>query len=419
MMRVRWTDAHGGAHTELLRPPTHAQILRKTHMHRIVSNLMSLARRGLVDECRSILRALPRDEATAIVRTPSPRNNATVLHAAAASANAGCISLFCEYGACVDAVDGSQRTPLMVVARTSGSTPATRELLRNGATPNYAPVGGASIVELVVETGNVETLRLLLDAAPQTDLYPVLEEAVDRNRGDVIAFLVKRGARLDATDFCGCTPLVRAVARGRMNAIRALLEAGDDPVAPTPMGSSALGVAVRLAAVDTVCALLDAGADPNARDGGACLLDIAGTGCGRADRFAPPPSPEAVEATRIALLAYGASAEGARVDQRIMCMAADEARRRAVASVERARTPCTDRVAAERAEADAGVAFINEDHTHAAIWRRAILAGRWGGARAALNAARDRETLRNAKLAAEADRAHGIERQLRTLMPAA
>ncbi|SDH20554.1 Ankyrin repeat [Lentzea fradiae] len=111
---------------------------------------------------------------------------------------------------------------------------------------------------------------------PTDDPQEVLDEAVSwaarNDRVEVLAELVRRGARVDAEVYRG-TALAWAAYRGMENATRALLELGADPDARTgfggPMhgeGVTALHLAAERGHVPVIRMLLDAGADRTVTD---------------------------------------------------------------------------------------------------------------------------------------------------------
>jgi hypothetical protein len=99
-----------------------------------------------------------------------------------------------------------------------------------------------------------------------------------RGSREIIGCMIKRGARLDAADVHGGTPLSRAAYLGATDNVRALVEAGADPNPIFKKGKSTLLVSVEangmglfykghpdpivIDSVDSVKALIEAGADP-------------------------------------------------------------------------------------------------------------------------------------------------------------
>ncbi len=92
----------------------------------------------------------------------------------------------------------------------------------------------------------------------------LLHLATQSNRKDIVDRLLARGARVDAADDLGTTPLMLAcLDKERTPIAESLLAAGADASAQRTDGETALGFAA-YRSVDMVRALLKAGANPNA-----------------------------------------------------------------------------------------------------------------------------------------------------------
>jgi ankyrin repeat protein len=118
--------------------------------------------------------------------------------------------------------------------------------------------------------GNVETLRVLLDAGAEVNA---------RNRADATALLwaagdpekarllIERGADVKMQSKQGRTPLMVAASRPGNSAVVALLLAkGADPRAQDRLGTTVLSLASRFGDLESVKLLLRAGAQPNVPD---------------------------------------------------------------------------------------------------------------------------------------------------------
>jgi ankyrin repeat protein len=118
--------------------------------------------------------------------------------------------------------------------------------------------------------GNLETLRVLLDAGAEVNA---------RNRSDATALLwaagdpekarllIERGADVKVQSRQGRTPLMVAASRaGNSEVIALMLSKGADPRAKDRLGITALSLAARAGDLASVTFLLKAGADPNAGD---------------------------------------------------------------------------------------------------------------------------------------------------------
>ncbi len=115
----------------------------------------------------------------------------------------------------------------------------------NGAGYGYS--GKTPLVIIAAQTNKVKVVELLLDrgvdketkSTYQTDYidswtkkvpsytqsYTVLYAAAEYGRQDTVDLLIKRGARVNATDALGRTPLIMAAMRGYVEVVRKLLDA--------------------------------------------------------------------------------------------------------------------------------------------------------------------------------------------------
>lgn len=124
-----------------------------------------------------------------------------------------------------------------------------------------------------------ETAQALLDAGADIDAraarqMTALATAVEGNRGEVVAFLLERGAKVDPY------LLGDAAGSGRLSALKALLKLGVPADQKGPAGATPLHLAAANDQVAAAEALLSAGADPNAALGSNVLI-------GNTDRTAP------------------------------------------------------------------------------------------------------------------------------------
>jgi len=149
--------------------------------------------------------------------------------------------------------------------------------------------GDLSLVD-AAKDGNRDAVRLLLtrrvDAnAREEDGTTALHWAVRVNDGDMVAALIRGGARAQVVNRYGVTPLSLAATNGSAPIIEALLKAGADPNFALPEGETALMTAARTGRADAVKALLARGADVRAREhvfGQTALMWAAGEDHGEA-----------------------------------------------------------------------------------------------------------------------------------------
>jgi len=118
----------------------------------------------------------------------------------------------------------------------------------------------------------------ILSASPgrPSEEERALHAAAQKGDLERVKALLRSGARVDARDSAGLTPLMAAVAGGRSATATALLAAGADANASTPAGWTALMEAAARGQREAARILLDAGADPDARNRlAASALDVA------------------------------------------------------------------------------------------------------------------------------------------------
>ena len=164
-------------------------------------------------------------------------------------------------------------SPLLDASK-RGDIAAVKALLAQGADPNAARGDGLSALHLTAEEGNLEIVRLLLDAgadvAAKTHIghYQPLHLASRTGQADVVRVLLAAGADPEAvTTTTGVTPLhLAAKALDGAGAVRVLLEHG----APIDARESAAGqtplmFAASFGRVAAIRKLLGHGADPSLR----------------------------------------------------------------------------------------------------------------------------------------------------------
>lgn len=185
------------------------------------------------------------------------------------------------------------------VAAEFSATQVVPLLLAAGHDPLATAAGGESPVARAARRRDLRLLERLdergaVHAAPQNLRSELLIAAVLRGHGDVVAWLLARGASASARNADGTPVVALAVAAADQGTLRGLLAAGADVNAVDARGRSALWHAAAIGDVDSLQILLAAGA---ARD--------------RADAHGTTPLMAAVRAGRLAaveaLLAAGAS----------------------------------------------------------------------------------------------------------------
>ncbi len=151
-------------------------------------------------------------------------------------------------------------------------------LLQQGVNPNglTGPLGDSALAQ-AVRLGDVESVRLLLDAGADPDLkaagYTPLVLAALRGHARIVALLLKAGADPDRKAGDGNTPLTAAAGMDRVDCLRALLAARPDITLFNREGRTALSIAAMEGFEEAVRVMLEAGVDPNVldRSGGTAL----------------------------------------------------------------------------------------------------------------------------------------------------
>ena len=141
-------------------------------------------------------------------------------------------------GAAVNARQVEGRTPLYQAATLGNGNAVIRLLLAKGADPNLAIANGRTPLMAAAGRGDVEALRLLIDAK----------------------------AKIDTRNGAGETALILAAGDGNPQAVRVLVENGADVRARTKRNETALGNAGTAGNPEVVQLLLDHGAEVNVRN---------------------------------------------------------------------------------------------------------------------------------------------------------
>lgn len=186
----------------------------------------------------------PADAAIAAIRHAVEANSvsaATAACDAAAAVGASALAKLLEAR-----LDASDATALHLAAE-RGELALAHLLLERGAQPNAVSTRGTPLM-LAAKHGNVEVCAALVRAGARATyihddtLETALHIAAAAGKAPVIAFLADCGARLEAVDSKGQTPLHVAAYHGREEAVDALLAAGANADARTVnVWSAALG----------------------------------------------------------------------------------------------------------------------------------------------------------------------------------
>ncbi|KAK2723984.1 hypothetical protein QYM36_002353 [Artemia franciscana] len=191
----------------------------------------------------------------------------TLLHHAVWEGKADLCNLLIKSGAELDATNFHGETPLGTAIKTS-NLDLVKLLLKLGANPNCG-----ECLHLAVEKGRTDLCELLIDFGAKLDATNVygetpLEPAIRTSNLDLVKLLLKRGANPNCRE---C--LHHAVWEGKADVCKLLIQSGAELDATNVYGETPLGTAIRTSNLDLVKLLLKHGANPN---------------CGECFGFAPP-----------------------------------------------------------------------------------------------------------------------------------
>ncbi|KAH7041432.1 ankyrin repeat-containing domain protein [Microdochium trichocladiopsis] len=161
--------------------------------------------------------------------------SATLLLAAIRRGNTPLISLLLAAGANLFAHGQTARPPLAEAAH-KGRLDIARLLVRSQDESNSATTARSSRRALLDQRGG--------------DGRTALHHAAERGHGEMVDFLVSQGARVNARDLDGMTPLLGAVLRAHLAIVHALLEAGGDMLLASHDGLCALDLVAPIVPVE-------------------------------------------------------------------------------------------------------------------------------------------------------------------------
>jgi cytohesin len=174
-------------------------------------------------------------------------------------------------GANVNSASEYGETPL-TLALANGDVALVEDLLKAGADPKAKRWNGETTLMIAAGVGSLPEVKLLLERGVDvnaTDAHKgqnALMWAAAEAHGDVIDFLISKGANVNAASRSGSTPLAFATGRNDAKSVQRLLAAGADANYALPDGTKMLMLAATSKATDVAALLLDKGADPNIAD---------------------------------------------------------------------------------------------------------------------------------------------------------
>ncbi|GFR94591.1 ankyrin repeat protein [Elysia marginata] len=184
----------------------------------------------------------------------------TALHLACNESNVPVAELLLERNANVNLINIDGETPLVWACR-ARSHRLVEALLKAKSDPN---VGDGLPLEIAVDTGSVETLRLLIASGADIQRRAYLAQASECNQLDMMKVLNNCGADLNKTNSLGKTPLQAACSSEQTSteAVRLLLSWGANVNVCSSTHMSAMHYACDRLYLDKVRLLLAYGADP-------------------------------------------------------------------------------------------------------------------------------------------------------------
>lgn len=158
----------------------------------------------------------------------------------------------------------------------SGNSALVRLLIDSGAEVNSSSESGETALHSAVSFKQVEAVKLLVDAGADvnlttrignTPLVLAAQNMSDQEQyREIVAHLIRGGARLNDKGDKGMTALMWASGQGMPVIVRQLIEAGADVNMKDPNGMTALMFAANYSQKESVEALIKAGAKINEQD---------------------------------------------------------------------------------------------------------------------------------------------------------
>jgi ankyrin repeat protein len=161
---------------------------------------------------------------------------------------------------------GSKRwTPLSLATRLECHD-LMQQLLQHGAAVNGSDESGRTALIDAAGRGQVEVVRILLDAGADVEAKTRIEEktalllAADEGQAEAARLLIDRRADVNVRDHNGETPLLVSAARGHAEVVRLLLMHGADVRARDRFDNTAIRNAEKYSGPEVVALLRSAGA---------------------------------------------------------------------------------------------------------------------------------------------------------------
>ncbi|KAI4243619.1 MAG: hypothetical protein L6R40_003443, partial [Gallowayella cf. fulva] len=196
----------------------------------------------------------------------------TPLHIACKEDNHKVISLLLRKGANIEAKDTGGRTALHFACERANKEVISL-LLRNGARTEAKDSAGRTAMFAACDSADTEAVSILIEKGAQIDAQatldgntPLLMACGWAHGSEVVSLLLTHGARLEARNKQGETPLRRACSASRPKKISTLLQQGADIEAKDNAGNTPLLAACSNTHSSAVSLLLSKGANIIARN---------------------------------------------------------------------------------------------------------------------------------------------------------
>jgi ankyrin repeat protein len=209
------------------------------------------------------------------------RTGYTPLHYAAKLGDVPVATLMLKYGADINVVDQSNRTPLLAAVENRRNTETVRLLLEHGADPNHLVENqnshhgdGFTPLKTAIRAGNLEAARLLVDhgADVRADcMQGMVVEVMVREKDELIRFLVQAGAELNEVKGAkrkkGYSPLMYGGEIGNTEYLQLFLDNGAEVDLQNGVGDTALLIGASANKLEAISLLLANGAEVDFQNG--------------------------------------------------------------------------------------------------------------------------------------------------------
>lgn len=159
------------------------------------------------------------------------------------------VNTFIENGADVNAQNASGRNSLML-ACFGGSFDIVKRLRVAGASWNTSDRGGSCPIHWAVDSGSLELIEWMIADGADINVRdntagwtPLLRCSALSGNVDMGRVLIKNGAKVNATDHDGKTPLMNATLNGHTDLVKELVENGADINVKNKYGKCAIDMA--------------------------------------------------------------------------------------------------------------------------------------------------------------------------------